>query len=471
MTLLINELISLLEKDNSKLRNNNSNNKENKENLLYDKLVSLVSKNIEDFITSTESKEDILLRGLNDLKKTREEQDIIASNVQYNNNNNSSGVIIKESNNTTPPPPPKDENITSNISNKTDEKLQNDNPIKPEDTDSKDLMDKFKWVLIGFGILMFLLFIIFGVYYYYSYNNDIPNQPVQPVEPINYVQPSQPVQPINYIQPVQPVNYIRPVNKVHYEENIIPEPSLFMSMFNPPVNQKSLRPRESSIDTTRDNINLEKKYTEEFKHSQETREPKIEKSVIPFFSNQKKEENPEYDNKINQEELKKLQETKVSEVPEVTKVTKVPKEENSIFSFFSNQKKEENPEYDNKINQEELKKLQETKVTKVTKVPSEEKSVIPFFSNQNKNDDYKSIIEEDFKRTNSAISLDSTKSTDTDSTKSTNSSNSSKSTNSSKSSNDNKANNTKKETELYNVSYSLNKKESPVIKGGRKKKK
>lgn len=92
MTLLINELISLLEKDNSKLRNNNSNNKEN---LLYDKLVSLVSKNIEDFITSTESKEDILLRGLNDLKKTREEQDIIASNVQYNNNNNSSGVIIK----------------------------------------------------------------------------------------------------------------------------------------------------------------------------------------------------------------------------------------------------------------------------------------------------------------------------------------------------------------------------------------
>ena len=87
MTLLINELISLLEKDN---KSNNDNSKiitANNPEKIYNNLISLLSKNIEDFITATESKEDILLRGLNDLKARREEQDTIASKVQYNNNN------------------------------------------------------------------------------------------------------------------------------------------------------------------------------------------------------------------------------------------------------------------------------------------------------------------------------------------------------------------------------------------------
>ncbi len=68
MTLLINELISLLEKDN---KSNNDNSKiitANNPEKIYNNLISLLSKNIEDFITATESKEDILLRGLNDLK-------------------------------------------------------------------------------------------------------------------------------------------------------------------------------------------------------------------------------------------------------------------------------------------------------------------------------------------------------------------------------------------------------------------
>ena len=85
MTLLINELISLLEKDN---KSNNDNSKlipaNNNQDKLYNNLISLLSKNIEDFITATEKKEDILLRGLNDLKTKREEQDtIFASGAQY----------------------------------------------------------------------------------------------------------------------------------------------------------------------------------------------------------------------------------------------------------------------------------------------------------------------------------------------------------------------------------------------------
>ncbi len=73
MTLLINELISLLEKDN---KSNNDNSKlipaNNNQDKLYNNLISLLSKNIEDFITATEKKEDILLRVLNDLKTKSE---------------------------------------------------------------------------------------------------------------------------------------------------------------------------------------------------------------------------------------------------------------------------------------------------------------------------------------------------------------------------------------------------------------
>ena len=91
MTLLINDLISVLEKDND---NSKLNDLEDP-NFLYKNLISLLSKNIESFITSTERTEDILLRGLNDMRSIREEQDKIARDVQYNQIN-SDGVIIKE---------------------------------------------------------------------------------------------------------------------------------------------------------------------------------------------------------------------------------------------------------------------------------------------------------------------------------------------------------------------------------------
>ena len=81
MTLLIDNLISLLEKDNI--------NKDSFDNtkVLYDNLLKLINKNIEDFITPSEA-----------LQKTvniREEQDKIARNVQYNYDENGEIIIEK----------------------------------------------------------------------------------------------------------------------------------------------------------------------------------------------------------------------------------------------------------------------------------------------------------------------------------------------------------------------------------------
>ena len=88
MTLLINDLISLLKKNN-----NSKVNSIEEPNLLYNNIISLLSKNIEAFIISTERSEDILLRGLNDMRSIRDEQDKIAKDVQYNQSN-SNNVII-----------------------------------------------------------------------------------------------------------------------------------------------------------------------------------------------------------------------------------------------------------------------------------------------------------------------------------------------------------------------------------------
>ena len=81
MTLLINNLISLLEKDNK--------NKDDVENtkVLYDNLLKLINKNIEDFITPSEA-----------LQKTvniREEQDRIDRDVKYNYDQNIEIIIEK----------------------------------------------------------------------------------------------------------------------------------------------------------------------------------------------------------------------------------------------------------------------------------------------------------------------------------------------------------------------------------------
>jgi len=233
MTLLINELISLLEKDN---KSNNDNSKiitANNPEKIYNNLISLLSKNIEDFITATESKEDILLRGLNDLKARREEQDTIASKVQYNNNNYNR--IIEDE------PDKADKEAKVEESAKAEEK-----PIKPveipkeeskkteEEPIIKDgLMDKFKWVLVGFGILIFLIIIIVGVYYYYFSYNTESNTTHVPTEPIPYVVP----------RVTQEYN-IPPVEKVLLKPNNITQeqPSSFMSMFTPNANVNESTP-------------------------------------------------------------------------------------------------------------------------------------------------------------------------------------------------------------------------------------
>ena len=493
MTLLINELISLLEKDN---KSNNDNSKiitANNPEKIYNNLISLLSKNIEDFITATESKEDILLRGLNDLKARREEQDIISSKVQYNNNYN--GIIIEEE---------PDKQDKTEESAKAEEK-----PIKPVEAPKEEpkkteeepiikdgLMDKFKWVLVGFGILIFLIIIIVGVYYYYFSYNTESNTTNVPTEPIPYVVP----------RVTQEYN-IPPVEKVMLKPNNVTQeqPSSFMSMFTPNVNVP-----ESTPYTKVKNVVLEPVIQEPSKQSSSFMSifapvagtvpvaatvpavaaitaPKIESvmsehliqepskqssSFMSVFtpnteivaSSNKSLDNSNYplqktleskESISTKSTLGQISESREKNIDQLKK-TEEPDVQQSIFSFFSTQKKDD-------------------------KIIDSNENIKDEVYDPNKINDRQSFnnIENVLKRTNSTLSNNSSKSTDTNSTKSsdTNSTKSSD-TNLTKSSKSSKSANSIKS---YNPENSLNKNETietlenkiqtPIIKGGRRKKK
>ena len=489
MTLLINELISLLEKDN---KSNNDNSKiitANNPEKIYNNLISLLSKNIEDFITATESKEDILLRGLNDLKARREEQDTIASKVQYNNNNYNR--IIEDE------PDKADKEAKVEEPAKAEEK-----PIKPveipkeeskkteEEPIIKDgLMDKFKWVLVGFGILIFLIIIIVGVYYYYFSYNTESNTTHVPTEPIPYVVP----------RVTQEYN-IPPVEKVLLKPNNITQeqPSSFMSMFTPNANVNESTPYtkvKSAVPTplvqeppkqsssfmsifapvaatvpaaitapTIQSIMSEPLINEPPKQSSSFMSVFTPNTEIAASSN-KPQDNPDYPLQKTLESKEsistkstqgQLSESKEKDIDQLKK-TEEPDVQQSIFSFFSTQKKDD-------------------------KIIDSNENIKDEVYDPNKINDRQSFnnIENVLKRTNSTLSNNSSKSSDTNSKKSSDT-NSTKSTdtNSTKSSKSSKNANSIKS---YNPENSLNKNETietlenkiqtPIIKrGGRKKKK
>ena len=472
MTLLINELISLLEKDN---KSNNDNSKiitANNPEKIYNNLISLLSKNIEDFITATESKEDILLRGLNDLKARREEQDTIASKVQYNNNNYNR--IIEEE----PDKPDKaDKEAKVEEPAKAEEK-----PIKPveipkeeskkteEEPIIKDgLMDKFKWVLVGFGILIFLIIIIVGVYYYYFSYNTESNTTHVPTEPIPYVVP----------RVTQEYN-IPPVEKVLLKPNNITQeqPSTFMSMFTPNANVNESTPYtkvKSAVPTPL---------------VQEP--PKQSSSFMSIFA------------PVAATVPAAITVPTIQSIMSEPLINEPPKQSSSFMSVFtpnteiaaSSNKPQDNPDYplqktleskesiSTKSTQGQLSESKEKDIDqlKKTEEPDVQQSIFSFFSTQKKDDkiiDSNENIKDEvydpnkivLQRTNSTLSNNSSKSSDTNSTKSSDT-NSTKSSKSSKSANSIKS---------YNPENSLNKNETietlenkiqtPIIKGGGIKKK
>jgi hypothetical protein len=477
MTLLINELISLLEKDN---KSNNDNSKiitANNPEKIYNNLISLLSKNIEDFITATESKEDILLRGLNDLKARREEQDTIASKVQYNNNNYNR--IIEEE------PDKADKETKVEEPAKAEEK-----PIKPveipkeeskkteEEPIIKDgLMDKFKWVLVGFGILIFLIIIIVGVYYYYFSYNTESNTTHVPTEPIPYVVP----------RVTQEYN-IPPVEKVLLKPNNITQeqPSSFMSMFTPNANVNESTPYtkvKSAVPTPL---------------VQEP--PKQSSSFMSIFA------------PVAATVPAAITAPTIQSIMSESLINEPPKQSSSFMSVFtpnteiaaSSNKPQDNHDYplqktleskesiSTKSIQGQLSESKEKDIEqlKKTEEPDGQQSIFSFFSTQKKDDkiiDSNENIKDEvydpnkivLQRTNSTLSNNSSKSSDTNSTKSTDT-NSTKSTdtNSTKSSKSSKNANSIKS---YNPENSLNKNETietlenkiqtPIIKGGGIKKK
>lgn len=318
MTLLINELISLLEKDN---KSNNDNSKlipaNNNQDKLYNNLISLLSKNIEDFITATEKKEDILLRGLNDLKTKREEQDtIFASGAQYSSDE-TNDTYKEES----------DEPDKSNVTQVTPVtpvkpvEPPKEEPKKDEETESKGLMDKFKWVLVGFGILIFLMIIIIGVYYYYfSYNTtqvaETPASYVNPPVNEEYKIPREVMIKSQDVTKEQPSSFMSmfapaPIEKA---QSVVPQPmvqepsrqsSSFMSMFAPNTDQpesstRTLNNPEYPLQKTselKESKESNVPFIEQFKKSDEPNEPESQKSIFDIFSTQKNDENK--DNKTN----------------------------------------------------------------------------------------------------------------------------------------------------------------------------
>jgi hypothetical protein len=465
MTLLINELISLLEKDN---KSNNDNSKlipaNNNQDKLYNNLISLLSKNIEDFITATEKKEDILLRGLNDLKTKREEQDtIFASGAQYSsdetNDTDKEESDEPDKSNVKPVTP-----VTPVTPVKPVEPPKEE-PKKDEETESKGLMDKFKWVLVGFGILIFLMIIIIGVYYYYfSYNTtqvaETSASYVNPSVNEEYKIPREVMIKSQDVTKEQPSSFMSMFSPAPIEktQSVVPQPivqepsrqsSSIMSMFAPaPIEKtKSVVPQPIVQEPSRQSSSIMSMFApaatavavtapnvQSVVPQPMVQEPSRQSSSIMsmFSPNTDQPEsstrtlnNPEYPLQKTSE----LKESKESNVPFIEQFKKSdepnePESQKSIFDIFSTQKNDENKD--------------------------------------NKTNDVKNVnnIENIIQRTSSAKSsdTDSTKSSDTESTKS---SNSSKSTNSTK------LYNSKNET----IKIPENKIENPVIKGGRKKKK
>ncbi len=491
MTLLINELISLLEKDN---KSNNDNSKiitANNPEKIYNNLISLLSKNIEDFITATESKEDILLRGLNDLKARREEQDTIASKVQYNNNNYNR--IIEE------------EPDKADKADKADKEAKVEEPAKEEEKPIKQveipkeeskkteeepiikdgLMDKFKWVLVGFGILIFLIIIIVGVYYYYFSYNTESNTTHVPTEPIPYVVPRV-TQEYN-IPPVEKV-LLKPNNITHEQ------PSSFMSMFTPNANVNESTPYtkvKSAVPTPL---------------VQEP--PKQSSSFMSIFA------------PVAATVPAAITAPTIQNIMSEPLINEPPKQSSSFMSVFtpnteiaaSSNKPQDNTDYplqktleskesiSTKSTQGQLSESKEKDIEqlKKTEEPDGQQSIFSFFSTQKKDDkiiDSNENIKDEvydpnkivLQRTNSTLSNNSPKSSDTNSSKSsdTNSTKSSD-TNSTKSSDTNSTKSSKSSKSAnsiksYNPENSLNKNETietlenkiqtPIIKGGRRKKK
>jgi len=490
MTLLINELISLLEKDN---KSNNDNSKlipaNNNQDKLYNNLISLLSKNIEDFITATEKKEDILLRGLNDLKTKREEQDtIFASGAQYSSDETND--IYKEESDE-----PDKSNVKPVIPVKPVEPPKEE-PKKDEETESKGLMDKFKWVLVGFGILIFLMIIIIGVYYYYfSYNTtqvaETPTSYVNPPVNEEYKIPREVMIKSQDVTKEQPSSFMSmfapaPIEKA---QSVVPQPivqepsrqsSSIMSMFAPAPIEKtqSAVPQPIVQDPSRQSSSIMSMFSP----------APIEKtqSAVP----QPIVQEPSRHSSSIMSMFAPAATAVAVTAPNVQSVVPQPivqehsRQSSSFMSMFaqntdqpeSSTRTLNNPEYP-------LQKTSELKESKESNVPfieqfkksdepnepESQKSIFDIFSTQkndenkdNKTNDGQNVnnIENIIQRTSSAKSsdTDSTKSSDTDSTKS---SNSSKSTNSTK------LYNSKNET----IKIPENKIENPVIKGGRKKKK
>ena len=149
-SLLINDLISVLENVNKKHTETEDDKIISKieNNPIIKDLSNVLNKNFEDFITNNNQ----LTSNLNNAVSLREQQDNLANNGNTSNISN-----IDNTSNTS--------NITntSNTSNTSD---TSDDSEKSKD--EEDIMGRFKWVLIGIGIFIFLIICGSLIYYYYS---------------------------------------------------------------------------------------------------------------------------------------------------------------------------------------------------------------------------------------------------------------------------------------------------------------
>ena len=187
-SLLINDLISVLENVNKKGTESDDDKLISKieNNPIIKDLGNILNKNFEDFITNNNE----LTSNLNNAINRRNEDDKLANT----------------SNSTTTTPTAA---TTATTTVKVDTKDKKD-----KEDEEDDIMGKFKWVLIGIGIFVFLIIVSSLVYYYYyssnpsveEINENLSKQPIMATE--QYI-PPQYAESSKFITPLQQTQYIR----------------------------------------------------------------------------------------------------------------------------------------------------------------------------------------------------------------------------------------------------------------------
>jgi ribosomal protein L12E/L44/L45/RPP1/RPP2 len=196
-SLLINDLISVLENVNKKGTESDDDKLISKieNNPIIKDFGNILNKNFEDFITNNNE----LTSNLNNAINKRIEDDKLTNT----NNSTTSATAAATTTSTTG---------TTATTAKADAKNAKDK--EDEEDEEDDIMGRFKWVLIGIGIFVFLIIVSSLVYYYYyssnpsveEINENLSKQPIMATE--QYI-PPQYAESSKFITPLQQTQYIR----------------------------------------------------------------------------------------------------------------------------------------------------------------------------------------------------------------------------------------------------------------------